>query len=181
MIPLKMRTQKGFTMLELMIVMAIIALLVATGMAVVTSMQEQGRIDVTLEELKEISTLAEQARLLPGGDSFSREGTAKVAQLVVAAGGNAGGVSTVTDRLNPDDNPYLVTTLNMRAGTVETDLDEPGLSPYGVNSTNVGTVSRLRANYKPRFSGAYVKTSLWNKKIWYCEGYLPVNKPAYCP
>jgi len=175
------QSQGGFTMLEMMIVMAILSVLIYAGASVIVSLQSQGRIDLTLEELKEMTTLGEQARLLPGGKNYTRVGTAQVAQLIVAAGGNPGGVSTVVDRLNPDDNPYLITTLNMRSAVVETDLDEPNLSLFGVNSQTIGTTSRLRANYKPHFSSPQVKTSLWNKKIWYCEDYLPTNKPSHCP
>jgi len=173
--------QAGFTLLEMMIVLTVIAFLLSAGISMVSTYRAQSRISITLAEMKDITELAEKARLLPAGNTYTRQGTAVIASFIASQGGDPGTTSTTVNRVNPDGNDYLITTQSVRVGIVETDLNELNLSPYGVNSSNVGTRSRLVAHFSTEFGSPQIKTSFWIKKIWYCEGYTLATKPVHCP
>lgn len=176
-----MRREAGYTLLEIMIVLVILSILTGMGVGLISSMESRGDLELVVEEMRELTALAEQARILPGGANFIRATTAQVATLVDSQGGAIGSTSKTIDRVSPYGDKYYITTQGKVTGIVETDVDLPGFSPVGLGSKPIGGKSRIMASHRPRYSNAQTQSVVWTKKLWYCEGHTPSSKPAYCP
>lgn len=159
---------KGFTLLELLIVLLAISVLATAGAAAINGMIESHRVISTVEKMKVIAAASDVARRLPGGDTFNSVRTDTIAALL-----DAYDVNTTQMSLSPMQtywgNDFVVTTTGAFA-TVSANIPLRDIEPFEAVATPNGTDTILLVSHQPQGRNRPVVIgSKYNKHHLYME------------
>lgn len=138
LLPLTVRSEKGFTLIEIMVVVAIISILVATALPQFTRQSDRAREAATLAGLRSMKAVVEQyyaeRSRLPEADNSDTDGTVK--RVMNESGIPWGNLSDpwggfYTYRVNAQKTKYIIfTTRDNSTYYFVTDQHGPTVGPF---------------------------------------------------
>lgn len=159
---------KGYTLVELMIVTVMLSILATLGIPVVKDVMESHRVIATVETMKAIAAVADVARRLPGGDTFTDASTSEIADLLNNYEANSLGL-TSSPLQTYWGTTYLITTTGKYA-TVRVSIPLRDINPFETISTPAGASTSLLVSHQPQgVNRSAVTTSRYIKHHLYLE------------